>query len=202
MIERIEGKICNIDENNVTISVSGIGIKCFVSHPEKMTINTTKNLITYMHWNADSGPTIYGFETQEERILFLLIIDCPKIGPKNALAILSNLSCSQFVSAINSQNYGALSSVPGVGEKKAEQIITTLKYKISKLLSSGEIKVDNNSVDFVNLSEALISLGYSKQEVSSAVQQIGKSQATEASFDQMLRMALSILSGGSRPAQK
>ena len=79
-----------------------------------------------------------------------MIIDCPKIGPGIAINILSQISAGQFLEIISSHNEEALSSINGIGPKKAEQIIVTLKSKVAKLLTSGQIKTDTQQ-DFLHL---------------------------------------------------
>ena len=89
---------------------------------------------TYMHWNQDNGPTLYGFNSILEKTVFLLIISCSGIGPKIGLAVLHHLEPATFVQAIIEENIKVLSSISGIGAKKAEQICVALKHKVAKLL--------------------------------------------------------------------
>lgn len=197
MINLIKGTVKNINQEIVTLFVSNIGFAVHVPVSESLPIGSEIELFIYMHWNADSGPSLYGFRNELDKNVFLLIIDCPKVGPKLALNILSTLGANKFIDTISSQNEKALTSVSGVG-KKAEQIIAHLKHKISKLLTSGKLTINNQDLavnEWQNLSEALISLGYSKSEVSSALNYLGKNSAgKQTTFDQLLRGALAFFS--------
>jgi len=130
---------------------------------------------------------------------FLMIIDCPKIGPGIAINILSNLTAGQFLEVISSQNDKALSDINGIGAKKAEQIIVQLKHKVSKLISSGMISSEETQQDFTqwqNVNDVLVSLNYSKPEISKAMQFLTEKHAGQnVPLDKLIRSALSYLSG-------
>ena len=105
-----------------------------------------------------------------DRTVFLMIIDCPKVGPGIGLSVLSQLSASQFLEIVTTSNQEALSKVNGIGAKKAEQIIVELKHKVQKLLQNGSLKIEQQEsfVQWQQLSEVLASLNYTKQEVTKA----------------------------------
>ena len=196
MINFLSGTVQDIHERAITLFVSGFGLHINTPRPELFAVGEATKVCAYMHWNSDKGPSLFGFADEVDKQLFLHIIDCPKIGPKIGLAILSQMPSVQFIDAVRSQNVKALSSVSGVGIKKAEQIITSLKDKITKLVTTGKISVaavSQDGTDWSSLGDALSSLGYTKQEVSSTLQRLAKEPTADASFDVLLRSALSML---------
>lgn len=197
MINYLSGTVKKIYEKSATIVVSGIGFLCYVPRVGVLKENTTAELYTYLHWNQDNGPSLYGFHDELERKTFLLIIDCPKIGPSIALSILSQLTAPQFLEIITSQNESALSSINGIGEKKAEQLVIQLKHKVAKLISSGNVTVDTQQ-DFVqwqNINDVLNSLNYSRQEISGAMKYLSEKYSDQNyPLDKLIRAALSFLS--------
>ena len=196
MIDYIIGTVQNIHEKSVTILVNGLGLRCSIPQPSKLKENEKVELHSYLHWNQEKGPSLYGFSNELERTTFLMIIDCPKIGPGIALTILSQIPAPQFLEIITSQNEKALSAINGIGTKKAEQLITSLKHKVSKLISSGAV-VDSVQQDFVqwqNISDVLTSLSYTKQEISGTMQYLTTNfNDQNYPLDHLIRAALTHL---------
>jgi len=197
MIDRLSGTIAHISEKGVTLEVSGVGFDIALPRTTGVQQGTSCALFTYLHWIQDKGPRLYGFESMLDRTIFLLIIECPKIGPSTALNVLSSMTAHQFIEAISSQNSTALSSVQGIGAKTAEQIIAHLRHKMSKLISQGQIKLDDQQKigSWHQVSEALLSLNYSRQEVDAALRYLTETYANkQAPVDQLIRAGLSYLS--------
>jgi len=186
------------DNNLITIQPngSGIGFGVLVSQKEPYTIGKEAKLFTYVHWNQEQGPALYGFAHELERKVFLFIIGCSGIGPKIALATLNTITPEQFIQAIHEENVQVISSIPGIGKKKGEQIIVNLKHKIQNLITTG-IQLDETSSmkHWQQVTEVLTSLNYSRQEINQAVQYLKQqNDISGVSFDTLLRKALSFLS--------
>ncbi len=113
------------------------------------------SLYTHFHVREDAQ-TLYGFEKEEERDLFELLITVSGIGPKIALAILSTFSKPDLETVINDGDARGLSRVSGLGLKGAQKIILELRGKID--LNIKDSKEDSIVKD---LKEALKSLGFS-----------------------------------------
>ncbi len=202
MLAYVTGIIKDIKEKTVILEVGSFGLQIQVPQAHKLTKDISATLHTYLHWNQEAGPSLYGFQSNVERQVFLLIIECPKIGPSIASNILSQLTAGQFLECITSQNEKQLSKVNGIGAKKAEQLIVQLKYKVQKLLTSGSVTVETqeNFVQWQNVSDVLHSLNYSKPEISQAMHYLGERyQEQSGSLDQLIRSALSFLSTKSQP---
>jgi Holliday junction DNA helicase RuvA len=198
MINYLVGKIKEVKEKSITLLVNGIGFDLNVAHTKNLQKNKEIELYTYLHWNQEKGPTIFGFQEEIEKTVFLLIIECPKVGPSIAMKILSHINAGEFLEIISSQNDKALSKVNGIGTKKAEQIIVNLKNKVSQLLTSGKLPAQSQQ-DFTmwqNVSDVLVSLNYSKPEITQAMQHLTqKHSGQNTPLDQLIRSALSFLSG-------
>lgn len=200
VIDYLIGTVKYIREKSITLLTNtGIGFSVTVPSIKKLTKDQSVELYGYMHWNSENGPSLFGFQTEFERDLFLLIIDCPKIGPSLAINILSSLSPSEFLQIVSTQNEKALSKLNGIGEKKAEQIIVHLKHKVQKIMLSGTIDHEKQQ-DFVvwqNVSDVLMSLNYSKQEISNVMMHlVEKYNGQNCPLDQLIRSALSYLATG------
>lgn len=196
MINSISGMIKEVKEQAIVVDIGSIGFLLSVPTSIKFHAGQKINLATYMHWNQEQGPSLFGFEHEFERTVFLLIIGCSGIGPKIALAILAHVGAQGFLEIVGSGNERALSKVNGIGPKKAEQIIMQLKHKVSDLISSGQGHYDDSKAKaWQEVSQALESLNYTRTEISQAMQFLTANYAgSELQFDQMLRHALGFLS--------
>lgn len=198
MINFIKGFVKEVHEKSATVLINGLGFDVQIPNTKNVSKDKEIELHTYMHWNQEKGPSLFGFQEELEKKVFLMIIDCPKIGPSIALKILSQINAGEFLEIVSSQNEAALSKVNGIGAKKAEQIIVSLKNKVTKLLSSGKLPAQSQQ-DFTiwqNVSDVLVSLNYSKPEITQALQHLTQKHAGEnVPLDQLIRSALSYLSG-------
>lgn len=197
MFDLLSGTITAVKDKTITLMVGGIGFSLHVPNARTLTTDAQAQMHVYFHWNQEHGPSLYGFATELDRRVFLMIIDCPKIGPSIALNILSQLSSAQFLEIVTTNNEAGLSSVNGIGAKKAEQIIVELKHKVQKLLNTGELKIEQqqNFVQWQQLSEVLTSLNYTKQEIGNVTQYLAEKYVGQSyPLDQLIRAALAYLS--------
>jgi Holliday junction DNA helicase RuvA len=197
MIDQLNGTISTVKEKYITLTVSGVGFALHVpQRDDTLQADTQAHFFTYLHWHPDNGPSLYGFSSELERRVFLLIIDCPKIGPTIGMNILSQVSAGQFIELISTANQSGLSSLNGIGEKKAEQLIVELKNKIQKLLKAGDVTIEQSGqfAAWQELQDVLISLNYSRPEISKATQHIAEKYTQQQPLDVLIRAALAFLS--------
>lgn len=172
MIEFIIGKVVSKRNDHIIIQNNGIGYKVFTS------VNSTAKLIigeddqivyTQLHSRED-GIYLYGFASEEEMVMFNLLLLVSKIGPKTALGILSNLTPNQIKLAIISNDVEELCKGPGVGKKTAERIIVELRDRIDTNSIKEENPVENNNnIKYNECIQALMSLGYNRYEVEKSI---------------------------------
>lgn len=197
MIAHINGTVSAIQDGAVIIEIAGLGWSVQVPSVESFQGVKTVTLYTYMHWNTEQGPSLYGFKTETEKKLFILLVGCSGIGPKMALTILGQLSPILFIKAIQENDEKALSAISGIGPKKAEQIVVQLKHKVAKLIDTGIIDETDESLsmqDWKHITQVLQSLNYSKGEIELALQHVRKEQQQgKVHFDLLIRQALSFL---------
>lgn len=194
MIESVSGRIKFVREN-IVVDVKGIGIGLQVACPKNFEIDQDVFLYVYVHWNSEKGPSFFGFSSELEKNVFLLVISCSGIGPKIGLSVLRDLGAKKFLEAISMEDERALSSVSGLGEKKIEQMIVQLRRKVKTLLDSDLTLQDSNGFyDWQKISDVLISLNYSRVEISRAMKFLKAEYAdSEVQFDALVRGALSFL---------
>ena len=144
-------------------------------------------IFTYMNVR-DDGIDLFGFVSEEELAMFKRLISVSGVGPKAALSILSLLSPDKFAAAVLSGDQKAISKAPGVGAKTAARIILELKEKLEKLYTisgsdSGNSEfpaaADTMASDMKDAADALLVLGYSKQEINDVLGRISGISGTE-----------------------
>ncbi len=196
MIAFVQGTLEEIGDSYAVVQSSGVGFRIFTPIREELIragIGSQVRFHTYLSVREDAM-ILYGFLDRDSLGVFKQLISVSGVGPKLGLAILSALSASEVAMAVASEDRSALSSVSGVGKKTAERIILELKEKISvgTELDLGP-KVSSASVSAAGTAArdaimALVQLGYSQQEASSAVRSCGASP--EADAEDIIKAAL------------
>lgn len=198
MISYLSGQIKNINKDSLIVYLEniGIGYSVFVKDSNLYKKDNKIELYIYYHWNQDNGPRLFGFNSQEEKQIFELVLSCSGLGPKVGLSVLASLTPEQFINAITFADISTLNKINGIGKKKAEFMAMQLKDKVSNIILDNSSSISSLYFSNINkLSEALGSLSYSKKEVDQAIGHIKNNcELEKVSFDLMLRKALSFLS--------
>ena len=193
MISYIKGEIEYIAENYIIVDNNSIGYHMLVSPLtiSKLQLGQSLKIFTYMSVREDSM-TLFGFLSQEELNIFNLLISVSGIGPKGALMFLNTMLPSQITLAIISDDATTLSKVQGIGKKTAQKIILELKDKLMfyDVVTSESVSASVSNVERHDAIEAMISLGYKKNEATKAVLQVVTEGMTT---EQILKAALRLL---------
>jgi Holliday junction DNA helicase RuvA len=86
----------------------------------------------------DDALALYGFHSEPERDLFLMLLSVQAVGPKVALAVLSAGRPRELVAALAAGDAGRFQAVPGIGKRTAERIIVELREKVAEAAWEGE----------------------------------------------------------------
>lgn len=173
MIGYLKGVISHIFVNSCFIDVHGVGYRTYApaSTLDTLCVGQEAMLYTYMSVREDAI-VLYGFATQDEYDLFMLLIGVNGVGPKVALGILSAGTADRFRLAVHQKDIKGLTKMPGIGKKTAERIVLELQDKIGPVASEDAGAADLGNSAAPGLSDilaetlaALTSLGYSEQEV-------------------------------------
>lgn len=196
MIAVISGTITSIEGNKLCVQTSMLGFEIFCPHAHALNLQQPITLHTYLHWNQEQGPSLFGFLQPLDKEAFLLIISCSGIGPKLGLSILEQIEASQFLHLVSEENIAQLSSLKNIGAKKAEQICLNLKNKAPKLLTAHpNLATKLPKSLWRDLQETLTSLNYSPGEIKQTTAILREeTKELSPSFDLLLRKALQILS--------
>lgn len=195
MFYSITGTLVYSDTSSVAIDCNGVAFRCAVS------MNTLRHMpqrdsrvtiYTFLNVREDALD-LFGFYSADELEVFKLITSVSGVGPKNAMAILSEFEPDKLRIIIAAGDSKSLTRASGVGTKLAQRIILELKDKVGAIGSGDLSDGDLSAVGAVSASknaaeavEALVSLGYSQGEASLAVGRID----SQLPVEEIIRMAL------------
>lgn len=196
MIARLRGDILESLPNRLVIDVNGVGYMLSIplSTYDKLNPQVGDKVSVHTHLHIrETAHTLYGFATEEEKELFLLLIDrVSGIGPAIAMAVLSGMPVEHFKACVVNNEVAALSKIKGLGKKGVERIVLELKDKIGVTESWKNASAAGVSSAVSDAELALISLGYKQVEARKAVK-VAKDADTDATTDELLRAALRML---------
>jgi len=166
MIRLLSGTIAAIEKQSLIIMVNGIGYQVFV--PSSMlTMGEGEEIKLHIHSHIrEDAFNLFGFKSKSELEFFEQLLSINGVGPKMAICIL-DMPISTIQNAIVSEDVKTLSSVPGIGKKKAERIILELKNKIDPVAASSEANSIHPDV-FITLE----TLGYKRHHVQKVLSEV------------------------------
>jgi Holliday junction DNA helicase RuvA len=197
MIASISGKLRRKGTDYLVVDVSGVGyqvqvpLSTYCGIPEQ---GDDVSLHIHTHLREDSL-SLFGFLTEAEKDMFLLLMGVSGIGPKLALTVLSSLSVADLSCAIGASDDARLCAVPGIGKKTAARMVLELKDKMAHLVpsmaasSSASAPESDIARDVIS---ALVGLGYKKPQAEETVRRI-RDRRPGLTIEELIREALSDL---------
>ena len=197
MIDYISGKIAEITPTRVVLDNSGIGYAIEISLQTYAALESQKEAKVYIYHHIQSSSDVemfYGFSSKDERSIFELLISVSGVGVNTARVILSSFSADELREAILSENVAAIKSVKGIGLKTAQRMVLELKDKISKGEggASDVLLVSDRNAVVEEAAAALQMLGFSKPNISKAIQKIVSSNPN-IKVEELIKQALQML---------
>ncbi len=196
MIAALTGRLASKAPSSITLDVQGVGYEVFIplsTYYALPDLNESVSLRIHTHLREDAIQ-LFGFLAGPEKEAFLLLTGVSGIGPKLALSVLSALSVTDLISAVQAGDVDKLATVPGIGKKSAGRIALELKDKVERLHPTA-FKASDAPVALANRMHedalsALVNLGYRAPEVKDALKRIGLSGPSELSLQDLVRDAL------------
>ncbi len=195
MLYSVKGELIHLEPNVAVICCGGVGFRC------RITMNTARRLpklgaeamlFTMMDVREDAIE-LFGFAEQRELECFKQLLTVTGVGPKAAIAVLSELSPDQVALAAASGDHKAFTRAQGVGPKLAQRIVLEMKDKVAALTSAGGVELPTgNAVSVGNAAEAVKALGVLGFSQSEAAAAVGKLDET-MSVEDLVRQALKLL---------
>jgi holliday junction DNA helicase RuvA len=166
MIAPLEGRVAVRRADHVVIACGGVGYRLAVSAETLRHIpRVGKEATVHTHLIVrDDALLLYGFATEEERDLFLMLIGVQAVGPKMALAVLSGGPPREVLGAVAAGDTARLQAAPGIGKRTAERIVVELREKVGAAPSGDPIRIARGDDPRLLAREGLVGLGFSPEE--------------------------------------
>ena len=183
MYDYIIGKVTDIKFNSIVLENNGIGYLIYVANPFFYQENQEYKIYIYQLIKEEDN-SLFGFQSINEKDLFLKLISVKGLGCKMALPMFATGSSDGIIDAIERENILYLKKFPKIGDKLARQIILDLKGKLNI--------TDNNIVEDTTeeLIEVLLGLGYKDKEIKGIVGKVDTSLSIEKQVKEALKLLL------------
>jgi Holliday junction DNA helicase RuvA len=196
MIASITGRLKRKAADYLIVDVSGVGyqvqvpLSTFCGIPEP---GEEVSLYIHTHLREDSL-SLFGFLTQPEKDMFLLLMSVSGIGPKLALAVLSSLPVADLCCALRADDDSRLCAIPGIGRKTAARMVLELKDKTGAIMpaAGAPSAAAAKAADHEDVISALVNLGYKRPQAEEAVKTVGRGRAG-MTVQELIREALGVM---------
>ncbi|MDD3803765.1 MAG: Holliday junction branch migration protein RuvA [bacterium] len=178
----IKGKLVQKNFSYAVMENNGIGYMLRISLSSHDTLPPAGEdalLYTYLSIKNEEV-SIYGFSSEKEKLLFLKLIEIPKIGPKTALSVFNAMSPEEFENFVMMRNSASIAKAKGVSRKTAETIVLELSGK----LSAGGARMANDAYD------ALLALGFGSKDIDSVMKNALEAVEDKSDTESIVREAL------------
>jgi Holliday junction DNA helicase RuvA len=194
MIDFLQGKVMELGEESVVLSVNGVGFRLSVPSRTVATLSLGEEAKLYTHLLLSEDEfSLYGFATPEEREMFVTLLSVPQVGPRLAFKLVAALPPVDFVAAIRRGDLSALDAVKGIGRRTAQRVLLELSERVQKWAPE-EAPPPNEKEKIVLQALTSKALGFKMEEARRALDLVRK-ECPDASVEELLRRALSLLAG-------
>jgi len=190
VIALVSGTVAVRRDDHVVVDCHGVGYRLAVSAETLRHVPAVgRPVVLHSHLVVrDDALSLYGFASEEERELFLMLLGVQSVGPKVALAVLSGGPPRELLATLAAGDGGRLQAVPGIGKRTAERIIVELREKVGASLPEGAIQISRSDDPRSVARDGLIELGYGPQEADELLDGASGDQPEEL-ISQALRSA-------------
>jgi Holliday junction DNA helicase RuvA len=197
MITFLKGRIVEKQPTRLVMDVNGVGYEVFIplsSYDRLQAVNESVMILTYDHIREDAH-LLFGFVTEAERKMFIMLMSVSGIGPKLAMSVLSGMSAREIKAAVIGGDVKRLSSISGIGRKTAERMVVELRHKIGEAEAleavAGTEDIPEDDMKLRDAIMALIALGYKQAEARKMVLNILHSNVTgNITIEEIVKKAL------------
>ena len=188
MIGRIQGKILEKIPPHILVDCNGVGYEIevpmttFYDLPE---VGSEVVLLTHFLVREDAQ-LLFGFATDQERIIFRKLLKVNGIGAKASLSILGGMTVNELTHSIQTQDLNSLTKIPGIGKKTAERLILELKDKFSDTEFASS--KNQGSSELSDIQNALLALGYNQKDILTVTKDLDANVTVNDGIKQALKL--------------
>lgn len=187
MIGKIKGKLLEIDGNIALIDTrSGLSYYVYITPQIATQYKCDSEVDFYTHFQVrEDAQVLFAFETKDQYTFFQLLLTVSGVGPKTAYLIISSVKIHELIQAVKQNNIGYFTQIKGLGKKTSMKIILELTQKLKQDFSFEKMNISD---DDKLLQDALISLGFKKQEINKTLSKISKDETIEKRIQSALKL--------------
>lgn len=196
MIAHLKGILTSKTVEQAVVDVHGVGYVATIPLSTYYTLPPLQEpvtLLTTLHVREDAM-RLYGFATEDERMLFELLTSVSSIGPRLALNMLSSIPAPELHQTIAHGDVTRLQTIPGIGRKTAERVVLELKEKVARVTLAAVLEsgVATEGIDHLlgDVVSALLNLGYKRPEAEKAVKAARTAANGNLTLERLLKDAL------------
>ncbi|MDN5790566.1 MAG: Holliday junction branch migration protein RuvA [Micrococcales bacterium] len=195
MIASLSGTVLRAGLDSVVLGVGGVGMLVHTTPATAASVRPgqSTDLVTTLVVREDSL-TLYGFATDDEKVVFETVQTVSGVGPRLALALLAVHPPEAVRAALGSGDLAALTKVPGIGKKGAERLVLELRDKLGSLAATSPTGSPTWSSAGEGwreqVREALVGLGWSVRQADDAIEKVAPVASEGAGVSALLRAAL------------
>lgn len=182
----------------VTVEAGGIGYLLEITSRDFNEISEDNIKIYTVLIHREDKMALCGFLKKEDRDIFNILTSVSGVGSKMALTLLDEFQSSELIGFVIEGNYKEITRAKGVGPKLAQKIILELKDKLMNYKDSEPIVIstpkEQDSQAVEDAQTVLISLGYERDEIKSAMSKAMALLKDNSSAEDILKNTLQILS--------
>ena len=199
MIGALRGTVLFSQGSKVLLDVNGVGFEINVGPDRAGSYRAGQEARFFTRLiSREDGLYLYGFDSEEQRAVFDLLLTVRGIGPKQASNVAAFLEPADFYRAVISQNDELLSRCPGIGRKTASRILVELKDKVGQKDREDLVVQTAQPVDvWEDALEGLTALGYTREEARAVLEEV-KRDGVARELETVLREALKKVAGRRR----
>ncbi len=196
MIAHILGRLHLKSPEYLIIDVNGLGYQIRVPLTTFYNLPDVGNTVTlHIHTHVrEDVLQLYGFQSREEKALFVQLMSVAGIGPRLAVNILSGITPAELAETVYRKDLPRLVSIPGVGRKTAERIMVEMRDKLPALALGQEaaaaIGLPDSDPVVEDALSALVNLGYKKGVAQRAIRKAQETMQGEISLENLLKESL------------
>jgi holliday junction DNA helicase RuvA len=190
MIALVSGTVAVRRTDHVVVDCGGVGYRLAVSSETLRHVPAVGHeVVLHAHLVVrDDALALYGFASEEERELFLMLLGVQSVGPKVALAVLSGGPPRELLAALAAGDTGRFQAVPGIGKRTAERIVVELREKVADSALVPAITITRGDDPRTLARAGLLELGYSAPEAEALLEGV-EGERTEDLISAALRSA-------------
>jgi Holliday junction DNA helicase RuvA len=207
VIDFLRGRVVHIETEYVVLDVRDVGYRVFTPNPYALGRGEEPVQLFIHHHVREDAIQLFGFPTREEQAMFRRLLDVNGIGPRVALGVLAGGRPEVVAAAIQHENLGFLTKLPGIGKKTAQRMVLDLKDKLGPIDAAYAVApsmqltletkpADADASNWAAAREALAGLGYRDVELDKAWHAMKNEVSGAESPDVLMKKALQQLFQG------